>query len=288
MIFLFLSVITSVIAVVFFKLFDKFKVNTLEAIVTNYITAALLGFYLSQKPANSLLFWQQDWFVYTLVLGFLFISVFSSIAYSTQKIGVSITMVASKLSVAIPIMFAVLFFNEEVGLYKLAGIILSMIAVYFISKTGKYTATNQSKLWIIPLIVFVGSGFTDAVMNALNEKFIPQFDTSYVLSFAFLTAFTFGSIILFLRNLKTHRSVEIKSIGWGIALGVPNYFCMFFLLKALTTFAEASFVLPVNNIAIVMVSALVGTLIFKETLTKLNIIGLILAVVSILLLSLNL
>ena len=81
--------------------------------------------------------------------------------------------------------------------------------------------------------------------------------------------------------------LSIKSIGWGIALGIPNYMCMYFLLKTLGAFTEASIVLPINNIGIVMASTLTGVFVFKEHLSTFNKIGLMLAIASIVILSLS-
>jgi multidrug transporter EmrE-like cation transporter len=60
---------------------------------------------------------------------------------------------------------------------------------------------------------------------------------------------------------------------------------MYFLLKTLQSFKESSIALPMNNIGILMATALVGWLFFKEQLHTKKIIGLLLAIVSILILS---
>ena len=44
-------------------------------------------------------------------------------------------------------------------------------------------------------------------------------------------------------------------------------------------------VYPVNNVAIVMISALVAVLFFREKLTRLNMIGILVAIAAILLIS---
>jgi uncharacterized membrane protein len=60
---------------------------------------------------------------------------------------------------------------------------------------------------------------------------------------------------------------------------------MYFLLKTIGHYQEASFIFPINNIAIAGLSTLVSYRVFKENLTKHNIVGLLLAFVSILILS---
>ena len=78
--------------------------------------------------------------------------------------------------------------------------------------------------------------------------------------------------------------INFKNIIGGICLGVPNYFSIYFLLKALQhpTWNSAS-VFTINNVAIVMFSTLLGILLFKERLSIKNWFGIGLAIVSIIL-----
>jgi drug/metabolite transporter (DMT)-like permease len=287
MIYLALSILTSVIVVAFFKLFEKYQVNTFEAIVINYLTCATMGNLVADTPGITTVFWQEEWFKYTLILGFLFISVFYSIAQTAQKIGVSISMVAAKLSVTIPVVVALFMHNESLSGLKVAGILLSLVAVFFISRSEQGNSDQPKNLWHLPLYVFIGSGLIDTLLNHINKTYIPPFDTNHILSFVFLTAFVLGGSLLVFQLITQKQKPDLKSVWWGIALGIPNYMCMYFLLKTLGSFSEASIVLPINNIGIVMVSTLAGVMLFKEHLRKANIIGLALAIVSIIILSLS-
>lgn len=286
MIYLLLSILTSVIVVAYFKLFDKYNVNTFEAIVVNYLVCATMGNLLAETPGITTAFWDEAWFKYTLILGFLFISVFYCIAQTAQKIGVSVSMVAAKLSVAIPVIFALFIHNETLGVLKVAGILVSLVAVYFISQNSS-SKNNNAGLWYLPLYVFLGSGLIDTILNHINKTYIPPFNTNHILSFVFLTAFVLGALLLVYQLVSAKKMLSIKSIGWGIALGIPNYMCMYFLLKTLGAFTEASIVLPINNIGIVMASTLTGVFVFKEHLSTFNKVGLILAIASIVILSLS-
>lgn len=286
MIYLLMSIITSVVVVSFFKLFETYKVNTFEAIVINYLTCAVLGNLVADTPGILTPFWREEWFTYTLILGVLFISVFYSIAQTAQKIGVSVSMVAAKLSVALPVVFALFAHNESLSPLKLFGILVSLSAVYFISRSSENTTTHKN-LWYLPLFVFLGSGLIDTLLSFINKRFIPPFDTNHILSFVFATAFCLGSMVLLVGALKKQTTPSLKSVLWGIGLGIPNYMCMYFLLKTLASFKEASLVLPINNIGIVLVSTLTGVFLFKEQLSRINKVGLGLAILSIVVLALS-
>jgi uncharacterized membrane protein len=102
-----------------------------------------------------------------------------------------------------------------------------------------------------------------------------------MVSTIFLVAFVVGLVVIIVKK----ESIQLKSVGWGIALGVPNYFCMYFLVKTLEQF-EASFIFPINNIAIVVCSTLISLVFFKEKMNAVNWSGFVLAILSILIISL--
>lgn len=281
MIFLLLSIILSVLTVSFFKLFERYQVNTFQAILVNYVTCILIGNMLSTDTILFQPFWREPWFVYALVLGFVFISVFYAIGLTSQQMGVSVSMVAAKLSVVIPVSVAFWMYGEAVSFLKIIGIVLSLVAVFLISrKEQEQTAASNKGVWILPVYVFIGSGIIDATLKHMQIQFIPPGNAGDMVSTIFLVAFIFGLIVFGIKR----ESFQLKSIGWGIALGIPNYFCMFFLVKTLEQF-DASFIFPINNIAIVVCSTLVSLMFFKEKMSVSNSIGFGLAIVSILIIS---
>ncbi|MEQ9566944.1 MAG: hypothetical protein RLN85_14220, partial [Pseudomonadales bacterium] len=86
---------------------------------------------------------------------------------------------------------------------------------------------------------------------------------------------------------KTPLRVNFRNILGGIALGVPNYFSVFFLIRARRSdmlHSAADFTL--NNVAIVMLSTILGILLFKERLGAKNWGGVVLAILSIILVAL--
>jgi len=81
--------------------------------------------------------------------------------------------------------------------------------------------------------------------------------------------------------------LNLKNLLGGLALGVPNYFSIYYLLRALhnPTLNSAS-VFTINNVAIVMLSTLLGILLFKEKISAKNWGGIALAVISIIMVAL--
>jgi uncharacterized membrane protein len=96
-----------------------------------------------------------------------------------------------------------------------------------------------------------------------------------------------GLVFIGVKSVKNPLRVNLKNILGGIALGVPNYFSIFFLIRALRSeMLESSALFTLNNVAIVMFSTLMGILMFKEKLSLKNWGGVVLAVFSIILVAL--
>jgi len=93
-----LSVLFSSLIFVIFKFFERFKVQTLYAIITNYVVACLVGILLYKGSISITTIPEKDWFWGTFALGGLFIIVFNLMAVTAQKIGVSVASVATKMS----------------------------------------------------------------------------------------------------------------------------------------------------------------------------------------------
>ncbi|WP_299097809.1 DMT family transporter [uncultured Winogradskyella sp.] len=282
MIYLLLSVLSSTAIFVLFKLFNKYNVDTLQAIVFNYITACSCGILLYNKPINIDSFISENWFYAALGLGFLFISIFNVMALTAQKNGLSVASVASKMSVIIPILFSIIVYNEIISFKKIIGIILALLAVYLTSIKPKSNVVLTKAIYL-PIILFLGSGVIDTSVN----HFAPKGNLPLFLSIIFACAGVIGLVSVSVKATKTKQKFNPKSIPFGIALGIVNYSSMYFLLKALRVDGyESSAIFTINNVAIVAVSCLTGLLLFKEVISSKNWIGIGLALISIILVTL--
>ena len=75
------------------------------------------------------LFSRVSWFKYALLMGVMFIAIFTVVGFATQKIGVAVASVAFKLSLVIPFIFSVYLYSEKISALKIIGIVIALIAV---------------------------------------------------------------------------------------------------------------------------------------------------------------
>lgn len=288
MIALLLSILSSTLIFVVFKLLARFKINTLQALVFNYITACFCGIIFQENTIKFMEIPSYNWFPFALVLGTLFITVFSLMAITTQRNGLSVVSVATKMSVVIPIIFGLIYYKESLGIIKISGIILALIAVYLASIKSKDGLKIKPSNFIFPVLVFLGSGLIDTTVKYLEGEFIAKNDIPIFSATIYGMSAIIGSFILLFQLSSRKTKFQLKSILGGIALGIPNYFSMYFLVQALRAdILESSGIFAINNVAIVMISTLLGILLFKEKLLTKNWIGIGLAVLGILFIALS-
>lgn len=284
MIYLLLSILSSTVIFVIFRLFKKFEINTLQAIIFNYFVACAVGLTWFIPNPDLRVIPQKNWFLGVIILGFLFIAVFNLAAITTQRSGLSVVAVASKMSVAIPVLFGIFLYQESTGLGKIFGIILALFAVYLSSIKTNKGLNIQPKNLIFPLLVFFGSGIIDTSIKYLEANYVANEDVGLFSSAIFAFAGITGISILTIQAFSNKLKFQWKNVMGGIVLGIPNYFSIYFLVMALRNpDFESSTLFTLNNVAIVTLSTLLGIALFRERLIKHNWIGLALAVISIIL-----
>jgi drug/metabolite transporter (DMT)-like permease len=281
------SVLSSTVIFIVFKSFSKFGINRLQAIIVNYAVACAAGLMLYERPIAFGQIPDQPWFIGALGLGVLFILIFNLMALTTQRSGIAVVSVATKMSVVIPILFGVFYYKDQLGPLKLLGIILALIAVYLASLKQKDGIQLKKENLIFPILVFLGSGLIDTGIKFLEDGYITKNDVPLFSALIFATAFTVGISILLIKCVTGKFQFRWKNVLAGIALGVPNYFSIYFLVQALRNGWESSTVFLINNVGVVVFSTLVAILFFKEKIRIKNWIGLLLAVLGIILVGIS-
>lgn len=268
---------------ILFKLFERYKVDNFQAIIVNYAVAGSLGLaaFVSESPISLKLIFESEWIYYALFIGFMFIGVFKLLADGAQKVGMAIATVANKMSVILPVIASFILYGDSITSYKIIGLILALIGVLLSSFDKGKLSFDKKYLWII-LIIFFGQGIADIFFNYAQTTFVAPEQAPLFIALIFLSAFTAGSLILGIRVLQKKEKLRLKNIGWGIALGIPNYLTVYYFFRALDNgMWESSEAYPLLNMGVIVLSALTGFFLFKEKLALSNWLGIALCVVAI-------
>ncbi len=276
MIYILLSIICSVLVSILLKIARRYEVNINQAIAFNYAIAALLCAYFYRPDLSSVS--EAPVSIY-LVLGFLLPSIFVVLAGSVKHTGIVRTDIAQRLSLLIPLLAAFIIFKEDISPIKTTAIVLGLIAVVCSipwQKGGK----KSNKSWLFPLLVFFGMGIIDVLFKQIAViKSIP-FTTSLFL--VFIIALSISMLTLMYFILFRKHKLSIKNIGFGLILGFFNFGNILFYLKAHQALKDQpSVVFSAMNIGVIALGSLVGLWLFKEKLSKLNYIGIGLAIIAI-------
>lgn len=294
MIYLILSIFLSVGLLINFRLFPRYGVNTFQAIVFNYPVCFLTGYLLMGKGETFSLDLSQHWTWYCLALGLGFILTFVLSGIATQRIGMTLTSLANNISLVIPVLFSLFVFGSEsmaFGPVNYAGLVLGVVAVAIASyKTGGGEAhSGFLQSGGLALSVFLLYGITNAAINYIQIHVIKNSPGAIpVMLVMVLGAVISGFAVWGYRLLKGRETFEVKNLPAAFTLGIPNFLSFYFLIRALNHYGSSgAFVYPLYNMGVILVSALVSVVFFREKLSRLNRAGLGLAILAILFISWN-
>lgn len=275
MLFLILSILCSVTVGVIFKISRKYNANPSQIISFNYIVAIALC-YFTFSPNLKELDHNAPLEIYTSV-GILLPILFLFLVLSIKYMGIAKTDAAQRLSLFIPILAAWLLFNEGFNSYKVIGVLVGFAALLFILKKPSDNAENK---WIYPATVLLGFGIIDILFKKIALYTVVPYTTS--LFFVFLIAFAVSIVIVLYKLFIAKENFVLKSIPFGILVGIFNFGNILFYLKAHKAFSEnPSTVFAGMNMGVIILGTLIGAFFFKEKLSKINILGLFLALIAV-------
>lgn len=290
--FLLLCILSSTGIFVIFKTINRFAIPAFPVIVINYLTATLFGLLINSSEAGVASALTANWLPISMIIGIMFILMFFLVAHSTKKAGLSVTTVASKMSVIFPIIFS-LFIDpsDQLTLMKSIAVVLALGGVV-LTVYKPENGTLEKSVIFIPLLLFVGMGVVDSMVKLAQQQYVEDSETALFSAILFLNAFLAGVLALAIYRKDSRQFLRARIWGWGILLGAVNFGSIFFLVKALNykpepgTGLDSSVIFGANNISIVALSVLVGLWIFKEKLQLINWIGIGLSALALLLFTL--
>lgn len=285
MVYLILCILSSAGIFVVFKVIENKKTDLLTAIISNYLTATIVGINLNFFTGNFSLQTLQPAIPSAIIIGVLFILMFFVVGLSTKHAGLTITTLASKMSVVFPIVISMLIDpTDHLTPAKTVAFILTLIGIA-LSVYKNPTKTPETKFQVfIPVLLFTGMGLVDSMVKFAQQYHVTSEKSAIFSTMVFFVAFLTGAIICFVRKKNPYVLFNWTNISPGIVLGIFNYGSIYFIIKALnhriiqeSSWLDSSVIFGLNNIGIVIITTLLGFFYFKENLLKINWIGIIIS-----------
>lgn len=290
------TVLTAMFSIVF-KIFHRKDIDANQAIFFNYLTAFVLGVLFSLGGGVVVNPLKADWLVDVIILGFIFMAGMVMLSASTRRVGVAISTVCSRASMVIPIIVSYMFI-EGSAKPKWLLICLVLVAMTLTIWSDKPEGGHKYTLLDIlaPVTVFLMFGASNSYLKVLQHRVtvndtaaglseqVINSEISLVTASVFFVAMLMCIFSFFKKSEDGKRSpLLLKNVMGGVVLGFVNYFCTYTLMLSMKTI-DSSFLFPVHNIGIVAIGAIVGWLAFNEKLKPHQVVGIVLAAVSIALL----
>ena len=277
MTFLIFAVLCSVAVSIFLKIARKNQIQISQAIAVNYIVATLMTWFVLQPNIKSVTEYAATAPIF-IALGVLLPVVFVIMSRAVERAGIVKSDAAQRLSLFIPIVWALAFFGEVLTPARGLGVALALAALLcLIYKPNASKGSNSAKQYALPLIgVWVGYGVIDILFKQLAKLDKTAFAGNL------LVAFVLAGVLMFVYLLLKRTNWRIKSMLAGIVLGVLNFGNILFYVRAHQVFKDnPTLVFAGMNMGVIALGTLVGAWAFREKISRVNAIGVVLAMASI-------
>lgn len=288
MIYLTIAVLCSVAVSVLLKILRQKNVDIRQTIVAGYPVAFLLTWLLLKPDVSKIGELGGAWGI-IIALGILLPTVFVILGRAIAAVGMVATDAAQRLSLIIPIIAAFLLFGEVLTGTRVFGLALGFLALGALVYRPQQSAlvnenastdivTNnvvnkqalRTPLWLFG--VWVGYGIIDILFKQVAKQ-------GAAFPLTLFVSFGLAGLLLLIYLLITRVRWQGRALAAGLLLGALNIGNIYAYIRAHQILSESpSIVFTGMNVGVIAVATIIGVGVFKESLNRINMIGLLLAI----------
>ena len=302
MLYLIISILCSSAIAIIFKISENNKLNRYAVTTFNYMTAVFISLILILQSntiipniqvsnilseantviSNNNVFSLQytlTWCIFLgSITGVLYLISLLMYQFCVYKQGISLTGTFSKLGIIVPTLLSISLWGEVPSSFQWIGIVLSILSILIINLDFSSNKFDYKSIkWSLILLFFV-NGFTEFTSKIFEKYTLVEYKSLF-LFIVFFTAFLLSLVLLY-KSFKKGNSITKYDIATGVCVGIPNLFSTFFLINSLK-YIKASIAFPTYSVGTILVINLFGIMIFKETLSKKELFGILITLVAI-------
>ncbi len=193
----------------------------------------------------------------------------------------SISVLVNQCGLIIPTLYGILWLGDDIGVCGYVGIALLFAALAFVNLKNEKMQFSRS--WFFWLAVqFVGNGMCSTVQKMQQMKFVGAYKNEYM-----IIALLLVTLVSLIAGLCGNKNVGRSILGalryaplQGIANGAVNLFVMM-----LTALLPTAILFPSISAGGMMITFVIALTIYKERLSKIQILGYLSGIASVILLN---
>ncbi len=272
---LILTILCSTSIALLLKHNDMQKGHPILLLAGNYMMASVISFGMMIQDANFSIYFPT--LVFGALLAILFVFSFFAFARAITAAGTALAATSSRLSVVIPVLLSIVFYNEQPTPSQLNGFLFAFVTIvlFYLSLRRMSRGTLQFKDYFYLFAVLAGIGCGDFCIKVF-QQWRPINEKPLFLFSIFTFSFLYTLIIIYFQKI----TIEKRTFLRGIILGVPNIFSTFFLISALVKL-PAIIVYPATNIGIIVLTTISAVIFMHERLNRFGVLALLSGIVSI-------
>lgn len=281
---LLLAILSSASVAIVLKCFRAQRGNRFGIILGNYLTCILVS--LALMPDRSIVLSGSGVTLLCGALGgCLFVAGLVSMQSSVSANGATLTAAFAKLGLLVSLALSILWFGERPGLWQIGGIVLALASVVVIHSGKDNQAAGESAAPSLGLLLLtlLACGGSDGMAKVFEQVGQRSEDTLYFF-FVFLVAALLSAVLAVIEYRKTGKKILLPELAAGVAVGIPNYFSSYLLLKALVSL-PAFLVYPVFSTGTILLVMAVSAVFFGERPGRRQLAGLVLVLAALVLLN---
>lgn len=241
--------------------------------------------YLVLAGTLAIALWLQDALLVTesvvLVggcMGISFIVSMWTMTRALERAPVSVVLTAFRLAILVPIAASVALWGESLSAIQSVGILLALVGVGMTTQTSvSHRYSGAWALLVAAAVVFFTQGLSQVCLRWVHYAGLDP-ERLAVLMICATTAGGLGCVIV----LSSRRRPQPRDLWMGVGIGLFNLVALAVLLTALSHLEGTRF-FPVNACLVVILDGLCAHFIWRERLSRIAAIGVVVSAGSILL-----
>lgn len=243
-------------------------------------TLAALAFFV--VTAGGGLVWDAGILPYALAFGVSYASATVGVVIALSCGSLSLTTLITSYSLVMPTAYGLVFLKDPISVGLFPGLVLLVISLMLV--TQKTESVPISPKWVIwVLITFVGNGMCSITQKMQQNAFDGAYKNEFMIVSLTIVIVILGTMAV-IKERK--QAVECLKIGkfQGPVCGLMNGMVNLFVMK-LSGRMPVSVMFPLISAGGIIVTYVVSRLVFREKLTKRQLVGFVMGTASVVLLN---